>query len=161
MHLLTFTLPCSCRGQQQFWIARTLWQQSSVKWHMQSSGQRADTHRADEIGQIRFKLTPNVTAGWKFFPYHISDSDCSGLEFWFKHKCELTIAACKRPAFVWRAIVSSVGTGYLLDILWISFPKKIYIYEQTKTFFMYIFPIPLPHFHSQTLIKCAVCQQNM
>lgn len=37
------------------------------------SWQRAETHRADEIGQVRFKLTLSVTAGWTFFPdiFHI------------------------------------------------------------------------------------------
>lgn len=81
----------------------------------ESAGQRADTHRADEIGQVKFKLTLNVTAGWSFLSCHISDSDCSGLEFWFKHRCRLTIAACRRPAFRWSPVVSSVATSYPLD----------------------------------------------
>lgn len=77
------------------------------------AGQRADTCRADDIGQVKFNLILNVTAGWSVLPRHISYTDCSDLKFWFKHRCGLTITVCRRLFFRRRTI----GSGYPLDKL--------------------------------------------
>lgn len=133
----------------------------------ESSGPTADTCRVDEVGQVKFKLALNVTADWSFLPCHISDADCSGLKFWFKHWWELTITVCRRPVSRRKSITSSMGTGYPLDKLpellsnhklrpklFPNFPKNISVYKQTRIFLLYIFFFSPIFFHTLSFPKC-------